>query len=262
MGSAKRMGSLDGEVALVTGGASGLGLAIVRNFIAEGACVAVLDRAAHRLPAVTEEFGPAVIGVAGDVTAYDDNARAVAQTVAAFGKLSIFVGNAGVYDNHAALATIDGAKLGAAFDELLGVNVKGYLLGVRAAHDELKRTHGSVVLTGSISSFFAGYGGVLYITAKHAIVGMTRQLAQELAPEIRVNAVAPGAIPSNLAGLRALDQGPYAPPTRTDEDYLLKATPEAGDYAPIYAFLASRAAAKVLTGAVVLADGGGSLRKK
>jgi NAD(P)-dependent dehydrogenase (short-subunit alcohol dehydrogenase family) len=196
------------------------------------------------------------------VTSYDDNGRAVEAAAGAFGKLSVFVGNAGVYDNHVALRDVDGAKLGAAFDELLGVNVKGYLLGVRAAHDELKRARGSVILTGSISSFFAGYGGVLYITAKHAIVGMTRQLAQELGPEIRVNAVAPGVIPSNLAGLKALDQAPYEPPVRTDDDYFLKFTPEAGDYATIYSFLAAPQSSRVLTGAVILADGGGSLKRK
>ena len=255
------MSGLDGEVALVTGGASGLGLAIVRHFVAEGARVAVLDRAAARLPALTAEFGDAVVGIAGDVTSYADNERAVAATVAAFGGLTVFVGNAGVYDNRAALPSIDGEQLGAAFDELFGVNVKGYLLGVRAAHAELKRSRGSVVLTGSISSLFAGFGGVLYITAKHAIVGLTRQLALELAPEIRVNAVAPGSIPSNLAGLRTLDQPPYVPPQRADEDYFLRFAPTAGDYAPIYAFLASPVSARLLTGAIILADGGSSLKR-
>jgi NAD(P)-dependent dehydrogenase (short-subunit alcohol dehydrogenase family) len=254
--------TLDGTVALVTGGASGLGLAIVRHFISEGARVAVLDRSTERLAALAAEFGDTALGIAGDVTLYADNERAVAATVAAFGKLTVFIGNAGIYDNHIALTAIDGAQLGAAFDELFGVNVKGYLLGVRAAHAELKRSHGSVVLTGSISSLFAGYGGVLYITAKHAIVGLTRQLALELAPEVRVNAVAAGSIPSNLVGLQTLEQAAYAPPPRSDEDYLLRFSPAADDYAPIYAFLASPVNARLLTGAVILADGGGSLKRR
>jgi NAD(P)-dependent dehydrogenase (short-subunit alcohol dehydrogenase family) len=212
------------------------------------------------MAALHDSFGGAVIGVTGDVTSYADNQRAVDAAVTAFGKLTVFIGNAGIYDNHAALAAIDGHRLGAAFDELFGVNVKGYLLGVRAACAELRRARGSVVLTGSVSSLFAGFGGVLYVAAKHAIVGLTRQLALELAPDVRVNAVAPGAIPSNLAGLRTLDQETYAPAPRSDQDYMLHFAPAAGDYAPIYAFLASPESARLLTGAVILADGGSSLK--
>ena len=254
------MGTLDGQVALVTGGASGLGLAVVAHFIAEGARVVVLDRAADRVLAVREKFGNDVVGVVGDVTSYEDNERAVAEGVAAFGKLSVFIGNAGVYDNHAALASIDGPALGAAFDELFGVNVKGYLLGVRAAHAELEKSRGSVIFTGSISSLFAGYGGVLYIAAKHAIVGLTRQLALELRPNVRVNAVATGSIPSNLHGLQTLGQGLYEPKPRADEDYFLRFAPAAEDYPPIYSFLASPVSGRLVNGAVILADSGSSLK--
>src|SRR5438552_15981910 len=92
------MGLLDRQVALVTGGGSGIGRSIVARFIAEGARVGVLERVAARLDELNAEFGKAVIPVQGDVTSFADNQRAVEQTVSAFGPLDVFVGNAGVFD--------------------------------------------------------------------------------------------------------------------------------------------------------------------
>ena len=93
------MGWLDGQVALVTGGGSGIGRAVVARFIAEGARVGVLDRVPGRAEELKSEFGGAVVAVTGDVAQLADNKRAVAETVAAFGRLDVFVGNAGVFDN-------------------------------------------------------------------------------------------------------------------------------------------------------------------
>jgi NAD(P)-dependent dehydrogenase (short-subunit alcohol dehydrogenase family) len=92
------MGWLDGQVALVTGGGSGIGRAVVARFVEEGARVGVLDRVAARAEQLRSEFGSAVVVRAGDVAQLADNRRAVAETVAAFGRLNIFVGNAGVFD--------------------------------------------------------------------------------------------------------------------------------------------------------------------
>ena len=78
------------------------------------------------------------------------------------------------------------------FDELFAVNVKGYLLGVKAAVDALIESAGSVVLTASVASRNAGVGGAVYTASKHAVVGLVEQLAFELAPNVRVNGVAPG----------------------------------------------------------------------
>lgn len=253
---------LAGEVALITGGASGLGLAVARRFLAEGAQVAVLDRSAARLAAVRAEFGDEVLAVEGDVTRYADNARAVAQTVARFGKVSIFVGNAGIYDKRASLADLDGELIEKAFDEIFGINVKGYILGAKAASEELTRNNGAIVFTASVSSLFAGYGGFLYVTAKHALVGLTRNLAVELAPAVRVNAVAPGYVPTNLSGLETLGHGPSktGPPPGTDR-FLLQHVPTADDYTMLYVMLASRTTGRVMSGTVVLADGGSSIHR-
>ena len=102
------MGWLDGQVALVTGGGSGIGRAVVARFVEEGARVGVMERVAFRAEQLRTDFGDAVIGIAGDVARIDDNRRAVAETVRAFGQLDVFVGNAGVFDVYASFADILG----------------------------------------------------------------------------------------------------------------------------------------------------------
>src|SRR4051812_45988785 len=125
------MGWLEGCVALVTGGTAGIGRAVVDRYVAEGARVAVLGRSEEKLRAVRDQHGDRVIALQGNVARYDDNARAVAETVAAFGKLDVFVGNAGVYDNRIALKDLAPDDLDRAFDELFATNVKGYLYGAK-----------------------------------------------------------------------------------------------------------------------------------
>ena len=77
---------------------------------------------------------------------------------------------------------------------MFGVNVKGYLLGAKAAYRELAKTRGSIIFTVSNAGFYPCGGGPLYTASKHAVVGLIRQLAYELAPSVRVNAVAPGLV--------------------------------------------------------------------
>lgn len=251
----QKTGSLSGKVALLTGGGSGLGLAIVRRYIEEDARVGILERSAELCTQLEHRFGVAVSVTHGDVRFAADNERAVAETVRKFGRLDIFVGNAGIYDNRIRLDEISGPALDAAFDELFSVNVKGYLLGARAALGELKKNRGCILFTASVSSFQPGFGGVLYVAAKHALTGITRQLAWELSPEVRVNAVAPGYVPTGLSGLKSLLQGPTntAP---TIEQMPLQKMPTADDYAAAYVFLASSESSRTMTGTVLLADGG------
>src|SRR3954471_12946196 len=144
------MGWLDGQVAPVTGGGSGIGRAVVARYIEEGARVAVMERIATRADDAKREFGEAAIGIAGDVASLADNKRAVAETVRAFGRLDIFVGNAGIFDMHEKIANLDEEKLGRAFDELFAVNVKGCVFGVKAALPELRKTAGCVIFTASV----------------------------------------------------------------------------------------------------------------
>lgn len=184
--------------------AAGIGLAVVERFLAEGACVGVLDRSEGDLATIGNADGR-LIAVTGDVTSYADNVMAVRETVDAFGKLDVFVGNAGIFDYFAPLVGFDGADLSSAFDEIFAVNVKGYLLGARAAVPELLKSDGpSMIFTVSNSGFYASSGGPLYTASKHAVVGVVRELAYELAPKIRVNGVAPGGTVTGLRGIEDL----------------------------------------------------------
>lgn len=251
------VGRLAGKVALITGGGSGIGLAVVQRFIEEGARVCVMGRSEQRLDAVRQRFGGAVTTTQGDVARLADNRRAVSETTAAFGQLDILVGNAGVFDNFVRLRDIPDSKFDAAFDELFSTNVKGYLLGVKAALPELDKTEGSVIFTASTSSVAPGFGGIFYVTAKHAVVGLTKELAWELAPKIRVNAVALGYVPTELGALQALGQERgTAPPEAVLPRIPLRYVPAPEDVAGLYVTLAAPRDNRFLTGTVLLADGG------
>ena len=260
------MGWLDGQVALVTGGGSGIGRAVVARFIDEGARVGVLDRDAARVEQLRADFGKAMVAVAGDVARLDDNRGAVHATVSAFGRLDIFVGNAGVFDRFVPLLEFPEDKLSAACDELFAVNVKGPILGARAALPELMRTEGSMVFTASVASMNSGGGGVLYTASKHAVAGLIRQLAAEVGPRVRVNGVAPGGTRTDLRGLAVLDQHERSHFAESGWEERLRAgnplqmalAPD--DLAGAYVFLSSRTNARGITGTILTVDAGVTLR--
>jgi len=259
------MGWLEGQVALVTGGGSGIGRAVVARFVEEGARVGVMDRVAARAEQLRADFGGAVHAVAGDVTKLADNRRAVAGTVGAFGKLDVFVGNAGIFEGRP-FPDFSDDDLAAACDELLAVNVKGYVLGVKAALPELQKTKGSIVFTASVAGLNSGGGGVLYTASKHAVIGMIRELAVELAPDIRVNGVAPGGVITDLRGLAALQQEGRTHFTAPGTEKRLRERSPLGiviqpeDLAAAFLFLASRENARAITGTVLTVDAGITLR--
>jgi NAD(P)-dependent dehydrogenase (short-subunit alcohol dehydrogenase family) len=260
------VGWLDGQVALVTGGGSGIGRAVVARFIAEGARVGIMERVATRAEQLCGEFGDSVVGIAGDVAQLADNRRAVAETVGAFGRLDVLVGNAGIFDVYASVADMPDEQLSRAYDELFGVNVKGLIFGVKAAVPELRKTAGSMVFTASVAGLNSGGGGALYTATKHAVVGLIRELAVELAPEIRVNGVAPGGTMTDLRGLTALgndDRSQFANPgieerLRGGNPLHIALMPD--DLAGAYVFLASRGNARGITGSIVTVDAGAMLR--
>lgn len=252
------IGSLNGKVALVTGAGSGIGRGVVERYLEEGAKVAAFDLSGERLEALKSDVGGSIVTVRGDASAYEDNARAVAVTVNAFGRLDVLVANAGVYDNGVKLEDMSAEILGQAFDEIFDVNVKGYLFGIKAALAELKRSRGNIILTASISSLVAGFGGALYVPAKHAILGISRQLAYELAPDIRVNAVAAGYVASKLSAAKVLedsDRG-LADPESATRRIPLGVAPQPGDFAGVYVLLASKRDGCFITGSTVLIDSG------
>jgi len=252
------MGWLEGKVALVTGGGSGIGASVVERFVEEGARVGVLERVPERAQHLKESLGSAVVAVQGDVTRLVDNERAVQETVRAFNRLDIFVGNAGIFDRFISLADLDKDRLSDAFDELFDVNVKGYILGAKAVLPELMRTEGCMIFTASIAGFLPGGGGPLYTASKHAVVGLIRQLACELAPKVRVNGVAPGGTLTDLRGVAAMGQSGESYFALHPEIVARLKPPRA--HAGAYVFLASSKNSEATTGAIIHSDGGAIVR--
>lgn len=253
------MGRFDGDGVLLTGGGSGIGRAVVERFLAEGANVCVVDVDADALTELDEEYGDSVSCVRGDVTDYEVHERAVGRTLDEFGSLDVLVGNAGLFDLKARLEDLDMEDIEAAYRELFDVNVLGYLYAARAAIEPLRASDGNMVFTSSCSGYLAWTGGSLYVPSKHAVDGIVRRLAIELAPEIRVNGVAPGYVPTNLTGLSSLDQGQSPASPHMEEINPIERIPDPEEYAGYYLFLADDDESGPSTGTIVRADSGLSI---
>ncbi|MGH3596111.1 MAG: 3-(cis-5,6-dihydroxycyclohexa-1,3-dien-1-yl)propanoate dehydrogenase [Mycobacterium sp.] len=198
-------GWLAGKRALVVGAGSGIGRAVVDAFGAEGAKVAVLERDRGKCETLRREL-PRVPVVEGDAVTPDANQHAVAAAVEAFGGLDTLVNCVGIFDFYKGILDIEADDLLAAFDEMFRTNVLSHLQSVKAAVPALQAETGpSIVLAESASSFYPGRGGVLYVSSKFAVRGLVSTLAHELAPQIRVNGVAPGGtVNTDLRGLASL----------------------------------------------------------
>ena len=259
------MGALDGQVALITGGASGLGAGIVARFLEEGARVAVLDRTPERMADAVAANPERLLVCGGDVRSLADNAAAVEAAVARFGRLDSAIANAGIWDYSTALDALAADRIDAAFDEIFHINVKGGLLLAKAALPALVRTAGALIFTVSNAGFDPAGGGPLYTASKHAVVGLIRQLAYEFAPAVRVNGVAPGPIETDLRGpgalgmaeraISSLNLSAGAGPTMP-----LGFVPTPAEYAGGYVFLASRRDSRPATGGVLKLDAGIAVR--
>lgn len=254
------MGTLEGKVVILTGAGAGIGAAVARRYVQEGARVVGVDRS-EAVQALGHELGTAFIPVVADVSTWEGNVAAVKAARDTWGRVDVFVGNAGVTDAAQELADIPGPDIAKAFTELYGVNVLAPMLGVRAALDDLIAAKGCVILTASFASFNAAGGGALYTSSKHAVLGLIRQLAYELAPDVRVNGVAPGVAPTRMKGLGALGQA--------DTDSVLEGTrfvlplqevPSVEGYTSIFTLLASAEQSGLMTGSVITADSGLSIR--
>lgn len=255
-------GWLVGKRALVVGAGSGIGRAVVGAFGAEGANIAVLERDPHKCDALRQELAQVPV-IEGDATTREANDRAVAAAVDAFGGLDTLVNCVGVFDFYRGVGDIDADALPDAFDEMFRTNVLSHLQSVKAAIPVLRSATGSsIVLTESASSFYPGRGGVLYVSSKFAVRGLVSALAHELAPDIRVNGVAPGGtLNTDLRGLSSLGLDE----TRLDDNPdrardVAARTPlhvalAGEDHAWSYVFLASQRS-RGITGETVRPDGG------
>ena len=253
------MGKLDGKVVVFTGAGAGIGRAVVRRYVTEGARVVAVDVS----PAVLDlpsELGDRVIPLQEDVSTWAGNVAAAEAARKAWGRIDVFVGNAAIYDSAIPFEDIPGDQLAKAFGELLAVNLLGPMLGVRAVLDDLIAARGSVILTGSFATTSAAGGGVLYTASKHGVLGVIRQLAYELAPDVRVNGVAPGVAPTRLRGVTALGQEPADSVLDGTRDALpLQEIPDTDAYSGVFTLLASDEAA-AMTGTLVTADSGLGIR--
>ncbi|RJG24147.1 SDR family oxidoreductase [Massilia cavernae] len=255
---------LKDHVVLVTGGGSGLGLGVARYCQAAGAEIAIMEVSADKAARLREEFGPGVLVVQGDVTRLADLQACHDAVLARHGRLDALIGTQGIFDGNVPLMDTAPERIDALFDEIMHVNVKGYVLSARVFHDLLRASEGAMVFTTSTAAYAADGGGVAYTASKGAIRSLVGQLAFEFAPHVRVNGVAPAGIAnSQLRGPRALGLEAQRQSDIPKDAFLamfqslslMQDLPTAEDHGPLYAFLASRHN-KIMTGQTVVADQG------
>lgn len=244
---------MQGKVILVTGGAKRVGAAICRRLHAAGASIALHYRTAEveaqalqcELLAVRAD---SVLCLQADLLDLSALPKLIQSTVSHFGRLDGLVNNASSFFA-VPLAEITQQH----WHDLLGTNLQAPLLLAQAAADELRRNHGAIVNIVDIHAERPLHGHLLYSVAKAGLAGLTRALAQEMAPHVRVNAVSPGVImwPENAAWDNAEQQRKIVAHT------LLKRQGEADDIARTVQFLLNDA--PYITGQIIAVDGGRSI---
>jgi NAD(P)-dependent dehydrogenase (short-subunit alcohol dehydrogenase family) len=245
------LAGLAGKVAVVTGGASGIGAATARRLSEEGASVVVVDANAEGAERVAASLVGAGVAVTADVSQEEGVDRYMEAAVERFGRVDLHHLNAGIAGTVAALPEITAAE----FDEVIAVNVRGVFLGLRAAFRQFARQDGggAIVTTASIASLRGSADLVPYHASKHALLGLTRSAAVYGGPlGVRANAVAPGIIPTGLLGQPAATGGSAAERARVTP---LGRVGTVEEVAALVAFLLSDEAA-YLTGEIVAVDGG------
>jgi NAD(P)-dependent dehydrogenase (short-subunit alcohol dehydrogenase family) len=252
---------LDGKVAVITGGASGLGAAMARRFVHEGANVVLVDRQVDAGRAVATNLGDGALFLAGDVTVEDDLAAAVNLAVDRWGHLDVMCNNAGFGGASGPVTELTGDD----YDTTMGVLLKSVVMGTKhAARVMVPQGSGSIISTSSVCGMRAGIGPHLYSTAKAAVIMLTQSVALELAEHaIRVNCICPGYVATPLLGAARLDRhGPDVTAQRiaAASDELASTQPlgrtgEPDDIAATAAFLASDDS-RWITGTAHVVDGG------
>jgi len=249
-----------GRVAVVTGGAGDIGRAAAAAFTGAGASVVLVDVAEQRLndacAEIAEATGGDVMVVEADVRDAAGTRRYLDATLARFGRIDVLFNNAGIEGRPAALAECPEEL----FDEVMSINVRGVFLGLRHVLPVMLRARrGSIVNTASIASFVAHARRGPYSASKHAILGLTKAAAVEVAGTgVRVNAICPGPVDTRMSRTIASDLNPADPAAAFER--VNARTPEGryaspDEIASVVRFLASDAASYV-NGAAWLVDGG------
>jgi NAD(P)-dependent dehydrogenase (short-subunit alcohol dehydrogenase family) len=244
---------MDGRVALVTGASRGIGLAIARRFVEAGANVMLSSRKAEGLAEAADSLAGLDGEVAWHVAHVGDRqaaARCVDATIERFGRLDVLVNNAATNPHFGALVEIDEGQVRKTYE----VNQEAVLAWTQLAWQRWQAEHGGVVLNvSSVGGLRVEPGLGWYNVTKAAVVHLTRQLAYELGPKVRVNAIAPGLVKTYFARVLWENFG-----EAVERRLPLRRIGDPDDVARVALFLASDAASW-MTGAVVVVDGGASV---
>ena len=249
---------LEGKVAVITGGAAGIGKETARLFLQEGAKVSIVDINNDDLTKAKDElseFGE-VMSVQADVSDESAVKNYVEETVKKFGTIDVFFNNAGIEGKVAPIVDHDVNDL----DKVLAVNVRGVFLGMKHVLPiMLKNKKGSIINTSSVAGFIGAPGVAPYVASKHAVIGLTKTAALEAAAEgVRVNSVHPS--PVNTRMMRSLEEGMSPGAAEAAKEAQEKAIPmqrygESDDIAKLVLFLASDDST-FITGSQYRIDGG------
>lgn len=250
---------LAGKVAIITGGAGGIGRAAGKVFVAEGASVLLVDLDEGALAQACQEIGSNQVSyLQADVTQSDDNQAMVQIASERYGGVDILLANAGIEGDVNAIVDYDEDR----FDQVMAVNVKGPFLGLKAVMPAMaERGGGSVVITSSVAGVTGAAGVAPYVTSKHAVIGMMKSAAKEGAPsKIRVNTVNPSPVETRM--MRSLEEGFNPGGPEEAKAGMVAAIPagrygEPEDVAKLMLFLASDDS-EFITGSVYMVDGGSS----
>lgn len=246
-----------GKTVIVTGAAAGMGEAIARKFAEEGAKVVATDIDKERLDQVVKsitESGNEVIGLVSNIANQEDIDKMTNKAVQQFGSLDVLVNNAGIMDNFVPVGDLTDQQ----WERIIAINLTGPFKAARAAINIMEKQEkgGVIINNASIGGLFGARGGAAYVTSKHGLLGMTKNIAATygIHGKIRANAIAPGGVATNI---QSTITEPHPLGSQAIGSIGGNSAPlgQAEEIAEVALFLASDASSFV-NGAIITADGG------